>query len=245
LFLLPAALLLSTFLPSAITPLLMVGGLYLAYEGAEKVFHRMSGNASGHAALAMLAPGADAKALEDQRVAGAIRTDFILSAEIMAIALANITATDLVTQSLVLACVGILVTLFVYGLVALIVKADDLGVHLAQRNGPISGLAGRALVKGVPPFLRLLSVIGTLAMLWVGGGILLHGAEAYGFAQPTEAIHAAAEAVSAALPAGGGAIGWIVGAAGAALVGLAIGAAALLMVAIVSAPFRRAKAPQS
>ena len=180
LFLLPAALLLSTFWPQAITPLLMLGGLYLCFEGYEKVHHMVAHGpaATPHQAAAQLAL-AD-PALEDQKVAGAIRTDFILSAEIMAIALANITATDFLTQALTLIVVGLLITAAVYGAVALIVKADDIGVALAQQGGVVSAPLGRALVYGMPPFLETLSFVGMLAMLWVGGGILVHGLAEYG-----------------------------------------------------------------
>ena len=240
LFLLPAALLLSVFLPAAITPLLMLGGLYLAYEGFEKVLHWITHEKP--ATIVTVAGGLDAQALEDKRVAGAIRTDFILSAEIMAIALANITAPDLATKGLVLAAVALLVTVGVYGVVALIVKADDLGVALAQRGGFISGPVGRALVYGMPPFLQVLSVIGTIAMLWVGGGILVHGLQEYGYGAPEHWIHGFAEAVRAAIPFASDAMAWIAGAFGAAVVGLVAGAVTAVLVKIASFPFASAKA---
>ena len=209
LFLLPAALLLSAFLPQAITPLLMLGGLYLAFEGYEKVHHMLAGPAFGTRRqpwhdipgvqqAVELAKGD--KALEDQKVAGAIRTDFILSAEIMAIALATITAPDLVTQAMVLAAVAVLITAAVYGVVALIVRADDLGARLAVRNGAISGPIGRALLRGMPPFLEVLSFVGMLAMLWVGGGILVHGLAEFGVTAPEHIIHGLADAVREAVP---------------------------------------------
>jgi hypothetical protein len=242
LFLLPAALLLTIFLPAAITPLLMLGGLYLAYEGFEKVLHWVTGTPV--ATLAdPAAAGLDAQTLEDQRVAGAIRTDFILSAEIMAIALANIEAPDLVTKGLVLLVVALLVTGGVYGAVALIVKADDLGVALANRGGAISGPVGRALVLGMPPFLQALSVIGTLAMLWVGGGILVHGLAEYGYDGAEHWIQAFSDAVRGALPVAGEALAWITGAFGEAIAGLIAGAATALVVKIGTAPFAKAKAP--
>ncbi|KAB2942641.1 MAG: DUF808 domain-containing protein [Hyphomicrobium sp.] len=242
LYLLPAGLLLSVFLPQAITPLLMLGGLYLAFEGYEKVHHMLT--AADHAAAGMkvaadLAKGD--KALEDEKVSGAIRTDFILSAEIMAIALATITAPDLVTQTLVLGAVAVLITAGVYGVVALIVKADDLGVRLVQRDGFISGPLGRALVYGMPPFLELLSFIGMLAMLWVGGGILVHGLAEFGFTAPEHIIHGLREALHEALPVAGDLVGWIVSATGNALVGLLAGAVAAAVVAIGGVPFRKAK----
>jgi predicted DNA repair protein MutK len=234
LFLLPAALLLSVFLPTAITPLLMLGGLYLAYEGFEKVLHWITA-APVATVVDAAAAGVDAKALEDKRVAGAIRTDFILSAEIMAIALANTEAPDLTTKALVLTVVALLVTVGVYGAVALIVKADDLGVALARRNGFISGPIGRALVHGMPPFLQVLSVVGTIAMLWVGGGILVHGLQVYGFAGPEHIIHALQDAARGALPAFGEVAAWLVGASGAAVVGLIAGAAVAPVASAVSA----------
>jgi predicted DNA repair protein MutK len=180
-------------------------------------------------------------ALEDEKVAGAIRTDFILSAEIMAIALASITAPDLVTQALVLAAVAIFITVAVYGVVALIVKADDLGVRLAKRNGVISGPVGRALVYGMPPFLETLSLIGMLAMLWVGGGILVHGLAEFGISQPEHVIHAIAEAVAGVVPLAGGVISWVVTATGSAIVGLVAGAVTAAVWSVAGAPFRKAK----
>jgi uncharacterized protein len=243
LFLLPAALLLSAFLPQAITPLLMLGGLYLAYEGYEKVHHMITGPrhaAAGVKVAAELAQGD--KALEDEKVSGAIRTDFILSAEIMAIALASITAPDLVTQAIVLAIVAVLITVGVYGVVALIVKADDFGVRLAQRNGIVSGPVGRALVYGMPPFLETLSLVGMLAMLWVGGGILVHGLAAFGITTPEHVIHGLSEAVREAVPFDADVLAWVLSAAGAAIVGLIAGAITAAVVAIGGAPFRKAKA---
>ena len=241
LFLLPAALVLSAFLPQAITPLLMLGGLYLAFEGYEKVHHMLVGEtkaAKGVKVAAQLAKGD--KALEDEKVSGAIRTDFILSAEIMAIALAAVSAPDIVTRAIVLAIVAVVITVGVYGVVALIVRADDVGARLAQRNGAISGPIGRALVRGMPPFLETLSLVGMVAMLWVGGGILVHGLAQFGFAQPEHIIHAMAEAVGNAIPFDGGIVTWVVSAAGAAVLGLVAGGITAAIVAIVRLPFRKA-----
>jgi predicted DNA repair protein MutK len=242
LFLLPIALVLSVYLPQAITPLLMLGGLYLAYEGFEKVLHWITGEGPTKNAVQAVA-ALDDKALEEQRVSGAIRTDFILSAEIMAIALANIESPDLVTKALVLAAVAVLITAAVYGAVALIVKADDFGVALAQRNGAVSGPVGRALVRGMPPFLQLLTVIGTIAMLWVGGGILVHGLQEYGFGAPEHIIHGLSEAVRGAIPVGSEVFAWIATASGAAIVGIIGGAATAVLVKIVTAPFKGSKSP--
>ncbi|MTD94027.1 DUF808 family protein [Hyphomicrobium sp. xq] len=243
LFLLPAALLLSAYFPDAITPLLMLGGLYLAFEGYEKVHHLLAARSETEQGLKVVAELAKGDtALEDQKVAGAIRTDFILSAEIMAIALASITAPDLVTQALVLAAVAIFITVAVYGVVALIVKADDLGVRLVKRNGAISGPIGRALVYGMPAFLETLSLIGMLAMLWVGGGILVHGLAEFGIVQPEHVIHHIAEAVAGAVPLAGGVASWLVTATGSAIVGLVAGAVTAAVVAIGGAPFRKRQA---
>lgn len=241
LFLLPAALLLSAFLPQAITPLLMLGGLYLSFEGYEKVHHMLVGEtkeAKGFKVAAQLAKGD--KALEDEKVAGAIRTDFILSAEIMAIALAAVSSPDIITQAIVLAIVAVVITVGVYGAVALIVRADDIGARLAQRNGAVSGPIGRALVRGMPPFLETLSFVGMVAMLWVGGGILVHGLAEFGIPQPEHIIHEVAVAIGDAIPFDGDILTWVVSAAGAALLGLVAGAITAVIVAIVRLPFRGA-----
>lgn len=230
LFLLPAALALSALLPQAITPLLMIGGLFLCFEGYEKVHHMLTHSAADDAGKLAAEAVKDEKTLEDQKVAGAIRTDFILSAEIMAIALASIDAPDLVTRAIVLATVAVFITVGVYGVVALIVKTDDFGLYLAQHGGSVSSAIGRALVKGMPPFLRMLSLVGTLAMLWVGGGILVHGLAGYGITLPEHLIHDAAEAVASLLPFAHAVVAWLVTATGSAIVGLAAGAIVALLV---------------
>ena len=196
LILLPVALALSYFLPWTITPLLMLGGAYLCYEGVEKVLEAVMPD-QAHAHEAQLGTVAlNAKTLEDEKIASAIKTDFILSAEIMAITLAALPAGGFVKQALVLAVVAIGITGAVYGLVALIVKADDVGIALARIDGGsvLAGVGrglGRALVRGMPVFLTILSVVGTAAMIWVGGGIVLHGLEAYGPPSIGAAVHAA------------------------------------------------------
>jgi predicted DNA repair protein MutK len=185
LILLPATLALSYFLPWMITPLLMFGGAYLCYEGAEKVLEAIMPH-QAHAHEAQLGTVAlNAQTLEDEKVASAIKTDFILSAEIMVITLAAIPDGSILMQALVLALVGIGITVVVYGVVALIVKADDVGVALAKNAGgstasSVSRAFGRAVVLGMPGFLTFLSAAGTAAMIWVGGGIIVHGLEAYG-----------------------------------------------------------------
>ena len=238
-FLLPAALLLSAFAPWAITPLLMLGGCYLCFEGAEKVWEAVAPH-HAHGPGDAAATPADPRALEDAKVAGAIRTDFILSAEIMALILSTVAEASLAMQAAVLAVVGIGITVGVYGAVALIVKADDAGLALAQgaRTAPVRAL-GRGLVRGMPPFLRLLGTVGTAAMLWVGGGILLHGLEEFGLATPAHAVHALSEAAAQAVPVAAGTVGWIVGAVASGVVGLALGAALIPVVGRVLVPLAR------
>lgn len=241
LILLPAALALSYFLPWAITPLLMLGGAYLCYEGTEKVYEILVPH-HAHAHEAKLVPLAlNPRTLEDEKVASAIKTDLILSAEIMAISLAAIPEGSVVTQALVLALVAVGITGAVYGAVALIVKADDAGLALAKnrQDSVIAGtgrMIGRALVFGMPFFLTFLSAAGTAAMIWVGGGIIVHGLEAYGLSSIGAAIHAAADAAAQALSPLAGVTEWVVTAAGSALVGLLIGALFIPVIGYVVAP---------
>jgi uncharacterized protein len=229
LFLLPAALLLAVFAPWLVTPLLMLGGAYLCYEGAEKIYEKLAPHkAHGHEEK-VLPQAATPEELEEQKVKGAIKTDFILSAEIMAIALAAIPDGSFWIRAVALALVGTLITLVVYGAVAIIVKADDAGVALAQRTGPgfgarISRGIGYGLVQGMPIFLKLLALVGTAAMLWVGGGIILHGLEELGLAGPAHFVHDIAVSVGHAVPAPlTPAVEWFGGAVFAGLIGLAIG----------------------
>lgn len=220
LFLLPAALLLSAFAPWAITPILMLGGAFLCYEASEKIVETLMG---GHGAEEETAV-TDPKTLEDRQVSGAIRTDLILSAEIMAIALSELPDMSIWTQAIALALVGIAITVGVYGLVAAIVKMDDIGLHLAQRDNSVAQAVGRGLVKAMPVLLRVLAVVGTAAMVWVGGGIIVHGMEEFGLTTLPHLIHDTAHHAAEALPFAAGAVNWIVGAIGAAIVGLIIGA---------------------
>jgi predicted DNA repair protein MutK len=290
LYLLPAAIALSLVAPWAITPLLMLGGAYLCYEGAEKVYEALwPHQAHGHE-VAIGATRQDAQGFEDEKVRGAIKTDFILSAEIMAITLSTVPAASFWTQAAVLAVVGIGITVVVYGGVALIVKADDAGVALAGEERPLSGLfgllrrapasqvpigqvpigqapigqvpigqppnsqppsgadrllrpltqgLGRGLVLGMPVFLRVLGVVGTAAMVWVGGGIIIHGLEEYGLTAPGHAIHVAAAAVGHALPAIAGAAEWVVAAAASGVFGLLVGGGLIPVVEHVAAPALR------
>lgn len=219
LLLIPAALLLSALAPWAVTPLLMLGGAYLCFEGAEKVWEAIS----DHHRDGEAATSADPAAVEEAKVRGAIRTDLILSAEIVAIALAEVAAEPLATRALVLAVVGLAITAAVYGVVALIVKMDDVGLFLARRGGGAMRAIGRGLVAGMPLAMRMLGVVGTAAMLWVGGGILLHGLEALGWHAAPDAVHRAAEAAGHAAPAVGPLVAWLVSAAAAGVFGLVIG----------------------
>ena len=229
LILLPAALLLSEFAPWAVTPLLMIGGLYLCYEGAEKLWELVGGH---HAVTTTEVVGADAAALEKERIAGAIKTDFILSAEIMAISLASITDPDLIDKAIILFVVAVGITVAVYGAVALIVKADDIGVSLARshRPAPIRAL-GRGLVKGMPGFLRALTVVGTVAMLWVGGGIIAHGLHELGWHLPDDVLKAISSA-GAASPVLPDVFAWAAQALGSAVFGIALGAVVILLLRV-------------
>ena len=221
LILLPIALALSALAPWAITPLLMLGGAYLCFEASEKIYEALTGASHGEEAAEI----ADPQELEQRQVSGAIRTDFILSAEIMAIALADLPDLSLAMRAAALAAVGVAITAGVYGVVALIVKMDDIGLHLARRNAAGVRAVGRGLVKAMPVLLRALSTIGTAAMVWVGGGIIAHGLEEFGLETIPHWIHGAAEATAHAAPFAQSAIEWVVGAGGSAILGLLVGAA--------------------
>lgn len=236
--LLPAALILSAFAPWAIAPLLMLGGLYLCFEGAEKVSHWLSSRHDDVAeATARKMAGADSAHLEEKKVRGAVKTDFILSAEIMTIALAAIETDSLLLEALALAVAGIGVTILVYGSVALIVKADDIGLHMAAEGRTASGRAlGRFIVAGMPTFLRTLTLVGTLAMLWVGGSIITHALAGMGWPGPEEVVHTIAHAFQAL----GGALEWLAGAVLHGALGLGIGMALMPLVERVLAPALRA-----
>ena len=228
LILLPAALALSFFAPWAITPLLAIGGAYLCFEGAEKVFEAVFPHAA-HAEVHEIEPANDPAKLEADRINGAIQTDFILSAEIMTIALGTLPEElPFWEKAAVLAVVGIGITVAVYGAVALIVKMDDFGLMLAKNNasGPFattSRVVGRGLVQGMPYFLKALGLVGTAAMLWVGGGIVIHGFEQYGLGGLAHALHDAGAFVGKPAPFLNGFITWFIEALGAGLFGLALG----------------------
>ena len=221
LILLPAALAISEFLPSAMTPLLMLGGLYLCFEGAEKVLEKLGGEKHGEV---LGDPIEDLAEFERERVSGAIRTDFILSAEIVAIALAEVSGEGLLARAAILAMVAVVITALVYGAVALIVKMDDVGLHLAQRADAASKQMGNFLLRAMPVLLALLATVGTLAMLWVGGGIMLHGAHELGLHAPSDAAHAVQHAVEQATGPLAAVLGWLTYAALSAVAGMVLGA---------------------
>jgi uncharacterized protein len=248
LILLPGALVLSAFAPWwAIPVLLLFGGAYLCLEGYHKVMDLVGPHTHGHDAKVPDpdAPVVSAAELEKEKVASAVRTDFILSAEIMFITLGALTTTDnpspIWLQAMVLAVVGIGMTVLVYGVVALIVKADDVGLHMAQKSNTGVGRAfGRGLVDGMPTFLKALSHIGMVAMLWVGGGIVIHELYLLGFKPPEPWVHRAADAVGHVVPAIEGLAKWLTSSAIYAVIGLAIGAVVDPLVKHAIAPAWRA-----
>lgn len=221
--LLPGLMALDHFLPQAIVPLLMIGGAYLCFEGAEKVVHAVAPHADPE--IEEDFDTKDPAHLEEEKVAGAIKTDFILSAEIMTIALATIESPSFWTQAVTLALVGILITVAVYGAVALIVKMDDVGLHMAATARTAPGRAmGRGLVLGMPKLMAFLSTVGTAAMLWVGGNIVVHGLEVtHLWTWPYEVIHHAAEVAAHAAPVAQGFVRWLVTATIDGILGLALG----------------------
>lgn len=225
--LLPAAMVLNVFAPWLLTPLLMLGGAYLCYEGAEKVLHYFLPHDEHGPEPETL----DAAHLERARVAGAIKTDFILSAEIMTIALAEIEADSQWVEGLVLALVAVGITALVYGGVAVLVKADDVGLRMAQAGRlRATRLLGRAIVKGMPAFMAIVSMVGTAAMLWVGGSIVIHGLEVLGTPAIGHFIHDISAAAADAVAAAEAAVGWLVKAGLDGLFGLALG---LVLIPIV------------
>lgn len=222
LILLPLALLLSNLLPAAITPLLMIGGAYLCFEGAEKVFHVLFPHADAEVDEDF--DTADPAHLEEEKVAGAIKTDFILSAEIMTIALAAIPESAIWMEAITLAIVGIFITAGVYGSVGLIVKMDDIGLFMARRGRLAPTRAfGRGLVVAMPKLMTFLSTVGTAAMLWVGGSIVIHGLEVLGWGWLGHAIHDLAVAAGHAVPEGEAFVEWAAKAAMDGVLGLALG----------------------
>ncbi|HEV2811050.1 MAG TPA: DUF808 domain-containing protein [Acidimicrobiales bacterium] len=218
LFILPVAIVLSEVASTLVEIILMAGGAFLCYEGAHKIVDALGGNDHDHDVPAtMLGPDA-----EKATVAGAIRTDFILSAEIMVISLKEVIGEPFVTRAAILAVVALLITVVVYGVVAAIVKMDDVGLVLTRRPQQRAQRAGRALVRAMPVLMRWLSTIGIAAMLWVGGHILLGGADELGWHGPYGVVHNLEEVVhdTGALS---GVLEWLVNTAASAVVGLAVG----------------------
>lgn len=238
LFILPAALLLSQFLPWLLTPILMVGGTYLAFEGAEKVYELLTGHAKEKTAVPAAAQGTD---VEKTMVAGAIRTDFILSAEIMVISLNEVADEPLVSRAVILVVVALGITALVYGVVALIVKMDDIGLRLAETRSGALATFGRLLVRAMPKVLAVLSSVGIVAMLWVGGHILLVGVDELGWHAPYDLVHHLEEAVHG-VEGLGGFLAWLVNTLASAVIGLIVGA---VVVAVMHVVPRRKKDPQA
>lgn len=220
LFILPAALLLSQFLPWLLTPLLMLGATYLCFEGAEKVWARIGpGDGHHHPAVPSSLVGPDA---ENQMASGAIRTDFILSAEIMVIALNEVASESFWSRAIILVVVGSVITVLVYGVVAVIVKMDDVGLHLAGRESPGVREFGHRLVRSMPTVLEVIGFVGMLAMLWVGGHILLVGLDELGVTAPYHLVHLLADP-AAGIAGVGALLGWLVSTVCAAIFGLIVG----------------------
>ena len=229
LILLPAALLLTAFAPFLIIPLLMIGGSYLAFEATEKIAEVLLHDS--HHEEDLVDAMADPADLEALQVKGAIRTDFILSAEIMAIALASLDHLSLVVTAFALVAVALAITAGVYGVVALIVKLDDIGLHMSERSNATTRKIGEALVRVVPKMLSALSTIGTAAMLWVGGGILVHGLEELHLLDVVpQTLNEWSVAAGSAAGAIGPVIEWLVYALGSAVAGIIVGGIIVLIV---------------
>ncbi len=220
LFILPAALVLSELLDWLLTPILMVGGAYLCYEGAEKLWEQIGGHHADEAAPAQ------GPAHEDELVAGAIRTDFILSAEIMVISLNEVAEEPLVSRAIILVAVAFAITAAVYGAVGLIVKMDDIGLRLVKTGDGAAAAVGRGLVRGMPIVMSVLSAVGIAAMLWVGGHILLVGLDELGVHVLYDVVHHLEEDVGHALGAVGG---WLANTGASAVFGIAVGAVVVLV----------------
>lgn len=238
LIILPALLLVSAFLPWAIPFILMLGGTYLCFEGAEKVWHKIRRDHSDEKAPAVeRGPEAEAKVVK-----GAITTDFILSCEIMVISMNEVATESIWARAAILVVVALAITVLVYGAVALIVKMDDIGLHLAAKESAGSQRFGELLVKGMPAVLAGITLIGTVAMLWVGGHIMLQGAYDLGWHLPYDLVHAL-EAPVAGIAGIGGLLAWLVNTICSAVLGLAWGLAvmAVLHPLLKALPFCKEK----
>jgi len=240
--LVPAALAISAFLPQAITPLLMVGGLYLCFEGFEKIAHSVlhkeeTVEHKQQLTAALADPEADLVTLEQEKIKGAVRTDFILSAEIIVIALGTVAGEPFAEQAAVVVAIALLMTVGVYGIVAGIVKMDDAGLYLSKLGNAVVRAFGRFLLAAAPVLMKFLSVVGTAAMFMVGGGILVHGIPG-----SHDVVHHAQEAV-AGVPAIGPALAFITPSVLDAVAGLVAGALALVVVTVVGKLWRGARKP--
>ena len=227
LILLPVAILLASFAPWAVTPLLMIGGSYLAFEATEKILEVVMGD---HHSEQELVEADTPQELEKRQVSGAVRTDFILSAEIMAIALNELDGMSVGLQAAALALVAVAITVAVYGVVAIIVKLDDVGLHMAERRRQTTRRIGRFLVRAVPGLLKSLATIGTAAMLWVGGGILLHGIEELGFTTIPHVIHDLSDSIGESFGRIDLVVTWLANAIAASILGLLIGGIIVVIV---------------
>ena len=241
---LPIALLLSQFAPWALTPILMLGGTYLCFEGAEKIWGALSGHDKHIESVVETDAnddGADGKSAEDKMVGGAIRTDLILSAEIMVISLNEVASEPIFSRAIILVIVAIGITILVYGVVALLIRMDDIGLKLAARESAGAQKFGQFLVAAMPKVLQVISVVGTVAMLWVGGHIILVGLHELGWHPIYNFVHHAAEAAAHAVPALAAAVAWIVNTFFSAVLGLVWGAVVVLVIEGVKALTGRGK----
>lgn len=219
LLILPVILLLSQFVDWLLTPILMVGGAYLCFEGAEKLWEAIRPDRHAEHAVVSADP-----ADEDSLVSGAIRTDLILSAEIMVISLNEVADEPFLARAAILVAVAVLITAVVYGAVGLIVKMDDVGLRLTRtREGPVASF-GRGLVRAMPVVMSVLATVGIAAMLWVGGHIILVGLQDIGVPWLYDQVHHIEEDVHHALGAVGGLGGWLTNTLASALLGVAVGA---------------------
>lgn len=231
LIILPALLLVSAFAPWSIPFILMLGGTYLCYEGAEKVWHKLRGHHEAEKKPAVeRGPEAEARVIK-----GAITTDFILSCEIMVISMNEVADESIWTRALILVVVAIAITVLVYGAVALIVKMDDIGLHLTTRESAGSKRFGEMLVKGMPAVLAAITFVGTIAMLWVGGHIMLQGTHDLGWHLLYDLVHSLEEPF-VAIPVVGGLLAWLVNTLCSAIVGLIWG----LLVMVIVHPLLKA-----
>ncbi|MEN8892610.1 DUF808 domain-containing protein [Planktotalea arctica] len=232
--LLPVGLALSAFAPFLIPPLLMLGGAYLCFEGAEKIAHWLLGHHDEHT---QAYESGDPAQLEEDKIKGAIKTDFILSAEIMTIALAAIPESGFWMEASTLALVAVGITFAVYGSVALIVKADDVGLAMARGRLAATRALGRGIVQAMPKMMKTLTIVGTAAMLWVGGSIIIHSVKDIGWSAPYALIHDFAVAVAARMPEGlHGFVEWFATALADGMFGVAVGLALIPVVGKVIAP---------